>query len=532
MFTSRLSIAKKLASLLCLILALFLCSGLYGIFKLRAITQEMNTMFDQSLAIERIASDWYRNFTNAVQRTTATVKSSDPALATLFSAIAIEGSKQSSVQQQQIKERLVDEGDKQLFAEIGEHRKVFLAVRDEINKLKAAGDAAGAEQMFNDKYMPVSTATDGKIKELLSRQRQRLDEAGERIRSASTQATTLLTVLCAGSILLAALLAWRISLSITRPLQDAREVAHKIANMDLSGNVIQVHSGDETGELLQALSSMRTALETTLLDVRQVADHIATATGEIASGNADLSHRTEDTATHLQSTASAMEQLSATVHQSADAASTANQLASTAASVAARGGEVVSRVVTTMDEINQSSRKINDIIGVIDGIAFQTNILALNAAVEAARAGEQGRGFAVVAGEVRNLAQRSAQAAREIKGLIGTSVEKVSDGTRLVQEAGSTMQDIVNSVQRVSDIIGEITAASVEQSNGIRQVSTSVTQLDQMTQQNAALVEESAAAAQSLREQAARLADTVGRFKLRQGAPALAQAESHRPRLR
>jgi methyl-accepting chemotaxis protein len=248
--------------------------------------------------------------------------------------------------------------------------------------------------------------------------------------------------------------------------------------------------------------------------VQNATESIGTASAEIATGNQDLSARTEQTASNLQQAASSMEQLTGTVKQSADSARHANQLATSAAEVAARGGQVVSQVVATMDDINASSKKIADIIGVIDGIAFQTNILALNAAVEAARAGEQGRGFAVVASEVRSLAQRSAEAAKEIKGLIGASVEKVEGGSRLVADAGRTMAEIVSSVQRVSDIIGEITAASAEQSDGIGQINTSVSQLDQMTQQNSALVEQSAAAADSLKEQAVKLAQVVGTFKL------------------
>src|SRR5881392_671964 len=259
---------------------------------------------------------------------------------------------------------------------------------------------------------------------------------------------------------------------------------------------------------------MQAALRHMVGQVRTSTDSISNASAEIATGNQDLSARTEQTAANLQQAASSMEQLTGTVRQSADSARQANQLATSAAEVAARGGQLVEEVVSTMDEINASSKKISDIIGVIDGIAFQTNILALNAAVEAARAGEQGRGFAVVAGEVRNLAQRSAEAAKEIKALIGASVDKVESGARLVADAGKTMQEIVGSVQRVTDIIGEITAASSEQSDGIGQVSTSVTQLDQMTQQNAALVEESTAAAESLKEQAVRLAKVVGTFRL------------------
>ena len=263
-----------------------------------------------------------------------------------------------------------------------------------------------------------------------------------------------------------------------------------------------------------ALKQALGRVQQTMLQVRDSAGSVNLASDEIASGNQDLSMRTEQAASNLQETASAMEQLTATVRNSADSARQANQLAASAAEVAQRGGTVVSQVVSTMDEINASSKKIADIIGVIDGIAFQTNILALNAAVEAARAGEQGRGFAVVASEVRSLAQRSAEAAKEIKGLIGTSVDKVETGSRLVADAGETMNEIVGSVQRVSDVIGEITSSSTEQSDGIGQVNTAVNQLDQMTQQNAALVEQSTAAAESLRHQAQRLSEALAGFRL------------------
>jgi methyl-accepting chemotaxis protein len=303
------------------------------------------------------------------------------------------------------------------------------------------------------------------------------------------------------------------SASITKPIGYARSVAQAIADGDLT-RPIRVEGRDEASDLLAALQSMQASLARVVREVHLSSQSIQVASTEVASGNQDLSHRTEQTAGSLQQTASSMEQLTGTVNQSADAARQANQLATSAAEVAQRGGVVVSQVVSTMDEINASSKKIADIIGVIDGIAFQTNILALNAAVEAARAGEQGRGFAVVAGEVRSLAQRSAEAAREIKALIGSSVEKVESGSRLVADAGSTMGEIVASVQRVTDIIGEISAAAAEQSSGIGQVNGAVTSLDQMTQQNAALVEQSAAAAESLKEQAARLGQVVQRFTL------------------
>jgi methyl-accepting chemotaxis protein len=275
-----------------------------------------------------------------------------------------------------------------------------------------------------------------------------------------------------------------------------------------------VEGKDELTQLMSALGEMQASLVRIVSQVRQTTDSIGVASAEIASGNQDLSSRTEQAASSLQQTASSIDQITSTVQQSAESARQASEMAQANAVVAARGGEVVGEVVATMQEINHRSQKIGDIIGVIDGIAFQTNILALNAAVEAARAGEQGRGFAVVAGEVRSLAQRSAEAAKEIKGLIGTSVDRVEAGTRLVSEAGQTMDEIVASVQRVTDVISEIGAATGEQSQGIAQVGSAVAQLDQMTQQNAALVEESAAAAQSLRDQAQRLAGVVATFRL------------------
>jgi methyl-accepting chemotaxis protein len=301
--------------------------------------------------------------------------------------------------------------------------------------------------------------------------------------------------------------------SIRRPLVQANELAARIAQGDLSAQV-DVSRGDEFGDLMKSLAVMNESLGHMVAQVRQSTDSIATASAEIASGNSDLAARTEQTSSNLQSTASSMSALTSTVQHSADNARQASALAASASTVAEKGGAVVRQVVSTMDEINASSKKISDIIGVIDGIAFQTNILALNAAVEAARAGEQGRGFAVVASEVRSLAQRSAEAAREIKSLIGTSVDKVESGTRLVNEAGGTMGEIVQSVRRVTDVISEITAASAEQSAGIAQVNQAIGNLDQMTQQNAALVEQSAAAAHSLREQAAQMARAVAVFKI------------------
>jgi len=315
------------------------------------------------------------------------------------------------------------------------------------------------------------------------------------------------------SAVLAVGLSWLMQRKLTAELQRATAIAGEVAAGNLAVDASSARN-DEVGDLVRALGAMTRQLGSSMREVLNSSESIRTASAEIATGNQDLSQRTEQTASSLQQAASAMDQLTHTVKQSAESASEANRLAGSAAEVAARGGQVVAQVVSTMDDINVSSRKIGDIIGVIDSIAFQTNILALNAAVEAARAGEQGRGFAVVAGEVRSLAQRSAQAAREIKTLIGVSVEKVENGSRLVANAGQTMNEIVGSVQRVSNIIGEITAAAALQSDGIGEVNGSVVQLDQMTQQNAALVEQSAAAAESLKEQAVKLAQIVNTFKL------------------
>jgi len=405
-------------------------------------------------------------------------------------------------------------GERDAYAKIGELRKSYLASREDISKAKKSGDAEAAAKAFNDRFMPTAQAYQEAVRGLVDSQRAQLDDQVKKMEEMRDRASLLLVIGSLASLAIGTALAWSVASSISVPLKQAEQMAQAIADMDLTGQAQSSYNSDETGHLLRALDSMRAALRRSMLDVRDVVDSISNASSEIAIGNHDLSARTEQTASNLEETASSMEQLTSTVRQSADSAAQANQLANSAADVAERGGAVVSQVVATMDDINTSSKKISDIIGVIDGIAFQTNILALNAAVEAARAGEQGRGFAVVASEVRSLAQRSAEAAKEIKTLIGASVERVETGSRLVQDAGSTMGEIVASVKRVTDIIGEISAAAGEQSSGIGQVNMAVNQLDQMTQQNAALVEESTAAAESLKDQAQRLSGVVSAFRL------------------
>jgi methyl-accepting chemotaxis protein len=377
----------------------------------------------------------------------------------------------------------------------------------------ADGNNVEAALSLTNRILPQETKWRGQLQSL----RQTI-AAANRAASASarTAEATLMAIL--GAFALAAigvgsLVGWRLIKSVKGPLERAKIFAQRVAEGDLSTNV-DSDRDDELGQLLHALAAMQDKLRSLVGHIRATAESIGTASKEVAVGNQDLSERTEQTAGNLQDAASAMTQLTGTVRQSADSAAQANQLATSATAVARRGAQAVSTVVATMTEINDSSRKISDIIGVIDGIAFQTNILALNAAVEAARAGEQGRGFAVVASEVRSLAQRSAGAAKEIKSLIGASVERVETGARQVTDAGATMREIESSVERVTAIISEISSAAAEQSSGISQVSGSVHQLETMTQQNAALVEESAAAAESLRDQAESLNTLVHAFRL------------------
>jgi methyl-accepting chemotaxis protein len=415
----------------------------------------------------------------------------------------------------------------ELLAQMDKETALYKAGQDAMIKHLEAEEVDEARALLGEDLGPLLLRLKRATSEQTALQVAIADEAARDAAATYRNTSLLMWGLGGVALLLSVLAAWAITRSITRPLAQALAVANTVAAGDLTSR-IEVTTHDETGQLLQALKTMNENLARTVGTVRVGTDTIAVAAAEVAAGSHDLSIRTEQQAAALEEAASSMEELTATVRQNADNARQANVMAGLASSVASRGGDVIEQVVGTMDGINASSNKINDIIGVIDGIAFQTNILALNAAVEAARAGEQGRGFAVVAGEVRNLAQRSAAAAREIKGLIQDSSGKVAEGGKLVAQAGQTMREIVDSVRSVTDIMTEISAASLEQTAGIEQINQAVTQMDEGTQQNAALVEEAAAAATSMREQAALLAQAVAVFRIdgeqMQGASAAAEA--------
>ncbi|MDR6728419.1 methyl-accepting chemotaxis protein [Delftia lacustris] len=416
----------------------------------------------------------------------------------------------------ELDQRLQTEQARRLFADIRQARQPFVETMRQAGDLGLANQGDAARDLIMGRLRSLQTTYFDAVEALVDYQKAQTQATvdGSLRRVAEDGVAMLVLTLLAAA--LGSLVAWMITRTVKQQLGGepsyAAGVARQIAQGDLSVRV-QLAPGD-TSSLLHAMEDMRAGLARVVADVRQSSESIATGASQIASGNADLSQRTEEQASNLEQTAASMEEMNATVKLNADTVRTATQLAASSSQAATGGGKIVDRVVATMEQITASSRKIEDIIGVIDSIAFQTNILALNAAVEAARAGEQGRGFAVVASEVRSLAQRSAGAAKEIKALIGESVSKVDEGSGLVGEAGSAMKDIVQQAQRVADLIGEIGAATAEQADGVAQVGDAVVQLDQVTQQNAALVEESAAAAASLNAQAAKLVDLVSLFKL------------------
>jgi methyl-accepting chemotaxis protein/methyl-accepting chemotaxis protein-2 (aspartate sensor receptor) len=500
-----------------LILLLVAAMGATGIMRLENINDASRNLVDQSLKKQKAAEDWLLATSVNGVRTVALVKSADAETQQFFQKAITAQSKQITDIQNGVEASLVTPEEKQLFAEVGKKRAIYVDLRKAIFAVKEKGNEAEAKQLIDSKMIPALDAYVDSVRDVLAFYQNEVKLADQSITADYASGRMTLIIGAVIALLLGALIAWRLTIGITRPLQEALSVAESVAEGDLTARSTMQAADDEAGLLLKALRRMQDSLAKTVTQIRMGTDTIATASSEIASGNLDLSSRTEQQASSLEETASSMEELTSTVKQNADNSRQANQLAVAASAVAVKGGSVVSEVVNTMGSINESAKKIVDIIGVIDGIAFQTNILALNAAVEAARAGEQGRGFAVVATEVRNLAQRSAAAAKEIKALIGDSVEKVDAGSKLVAEAGTTMDEIVDGVKRVADIMAEITAASQEQSDGIEQVNQAIGQMDQVTQQNAALVEEAAAAAESLQDQAKNLAQAVSVFQIGSG---------------
>ncbi|MDE2400845.1 MAG: HAMP domain-containing protein [Burkholderiales bacterium] len=429
-----------------------------------------------------------------------------------FAPLIKETSSQISAIQKRLEDSAATPEETAQFADIAAKRKIYVTARDSIFSFLEMEDP-GAKEALSSQLLPAAQHYLAAINAYHVAQRKAADDQSSQTHATVGRAKLLLVLLAVMCLLLGSACAWGITRSVVEPLRRLVSATRVIAKGDLSQR-LEMDGRDELSDLGRSLEEMQQSLRDIVGEVRHSTDSIKTASDEVAVGSQDLSARTEQAAANLEETASTMEQISGTVRHTADAARSANQLAAGAAQAATQGGEVVSQVIATMDDITQSSKRIVDIIAVIDGIAFQTNILALNAAVEAARAGEQGRGFAVVAAEVRALAQRAGAAAKEIKTLIGASSERVDAGASLVQQAGASMTDIVDSVKRVADIIGEIMSASTEQSEGISQVNTAVSQLDTMTQQNASLVEESAAAAESLKDQAVKLSEVVSVFKL------------------
>jgi methyl-accepting chemotaxis protein len=510
---SNLRISSRLVIGFSIVLVLATLSTTIGLFNAKRNAEATRAMMESPLAKERLVADWFVLTYSAIVRTSMIARSSDANLSETFKE-AIAASVVSGTEIiKKIEPRLSSAQEKDLFKEILAARKTYQSAKELVMNSRKSGDSAVAEKAYQEVFDPAAKAYSQKVNALLTLQRQAIDQLAVDIDHSNERSMQLMVLLGALLVVISVVAVVIISRSITVPLRHALQVAQMVAAGDLSG-AINRQGKDEIAELMQALHEMTMALRKIVTEVQQGTESISLAANEIASGNADLSNRTEQQAGSLEETAASIEQLTSTVKQNAENARQANQLAMSASDVALKGSGVVSQVVDTMSAINTSSGKIVDIIGVIDGIAFQTNILALNAAVEAARAGEQGRGFAVVASEVRSLAQRSASAAKEIKLLIDDSVVKVGSGSKLVEEAGATMKEMVESVKRVTAIMGEIATASHEQSAGIEQINQAVTEMDGTTQQNAALVEQASATSELLQAQADKLAHAGRHFKM------------------
>jgi methyl-accepting chemotaxis protein len=495
-------------------IALALLLALLGAIRMSELSGQLQQIMSVDNQKANLAGQWYTLAAINQSRALDLAKSANhPGLAAYLADEIKKTSTQIVATRKTLADMSKDPDEQALFTKVQAKADNYLAIRKQAMEMLAAGESAEATQFVDQKLLPIA---DDYLKDLGTVKTFMDERVAQRSSVSIASSQVALWTIGLGSLavlLVGGVLAWFTTRAVTVPLTHAVHVAENIAAGNLTA-LVAVNRNDEFGKLQAALKDMLEHLASTVANVRSGAEGVATASSEIAQGNHDLSARTESQASALEETAASMEALSDTVKQNADSAKQANQLALNASTVAVRGGEVVGQVVETMKGINDSSRKISDIISVIDGIAFQTNILALNAAVEAARAGEQGRGFAVVASEVRSLAGRSAEAAKEIKSLINASVERVEQGTALVDQAGTTMTEVVGSIRRVTDIMGEISSASNEQSLGVSQIGEAVTQMDQVTQQNAALVEQMAAAASGLKSQAQDLVQNVAIFKL------------------
>ena len=530
-FLTDMSIAAKLRAAFAVMLGLIALLAFFAYSRLGVVQAESATISDNWLPAVSYANAVDTGLAEFRISVLQHVAATEPAQFTIAEKNMSDAAARVKSNSDKYVKLISSDAERKLYDKYNAAYGVYQGLATRIAAMAKAGQLDEARALQGGEARQAYLSTNAAIGELVELNTKGAQASAERSKQVYGSAALWLIVVSLSATAAAILMAIALTRSIIPPLARAVQAADRVADGDLS-QPIEFQGTDETARLLESMQRMQQSLIGTVGTVRSGADSVATASAQIAQGNADLSSRTEEQASSLEETSATMEELNATVRQNADNAAQANQLAQSAAQVARDGGQVVGEVVETMRGIEGSSKRISDIISVIDGIAFQTNILALNAAVEAARAGEQGRGFAVVAGEVRNLAQRSAEAAKEIKSLINDSVERVQSGTQLVDRAGQTIQNIVSSVQRLADIVGEISSASREQSSGISQVGEAVTQLDRATQQNAALVEESAAASESLKVQAQSLLDAVASFKLDARQQAAVKAPAPKPMAR